>query len=210
MAILMEKCLAMLSDIQDFATLNSLGIIRRITKKFPEQMKMDWVKWSYQSFRKTGVQAKFPELVAFVRNASDEANSLYGKIFFESFKPSRPQFSAKRTTVLSTEVVSKSLAKGRKIACPFCKNSHQLLSCDRFRKAIRFKRVRFLARSRRCFRCLELGHIINECESQQGCVDNRHQTLLHKHDIDQTDSEKVVCAAMRQMDQKCVPRGLIL
>ena len=139
MVILMEKCLAMLLDIQDFATLNSLGTIRRITEKFPEQMQIDWVKWSYQSFRKTGVQAKLSELVAFVRNASDEANSLYGKIFFESFKPSRPQFSAKRTTtVLSTEVVSKLSVKGEEIACPFCKNSHDLSLCDRFRKAKRF------------------------------------------------------------------------
>ena len=53
----------MLSDIQDFATLNYLETIRRITETFPEQMQIDRVKWSYQlSFRKTGVQAKFPQL----------------------------------------------------------------------------------------------------------------------------------------------------
>ena len=43
--------------------------------------------------------------------------------------------------------------------------------------------------------------MINECESQQGCtvdgcVDNRHHTLLHKHDSNQTDNDKVVCAAI--------------
>ena len=55
----MEKCLAMLVDIQDFATLNSLGTIRRLIDKLPDQMQVDWAKWSYRVFKETGQQAKF-------------------------------------------------------------------------------------------------------------------------------------------------------
>ena len=80
MAVLMEKCLSMLIDIKDFATLNSLGTIRRIMEKLPEQMQKDWVSWVFKHFKSTGSQAKFPELVQFVRDVSDEANSLYGQV----------------------------------------------------------------------------------------------------------------------------------
>ena len=76
------KVLVYAKDIGDFATLNSLGTIRRITEKFPEQMQRDWVNWSYKHFKQAGSQAKFPELVEFVREQSDEANSLYGKVFY--------------------------------------------------------------------------------------------------------------------------------
>ena len=184
MAILMEKCLAMLQDIQEFATLNSLGTIRRITEKLSEQMQVDWVKWSYQLFKQTGVQAKFSELVMFVRNEADEANSLYGKIFYDSFKSAKSFAGAKKTaTVLSTKVESKQLVNEEEL-CPFCGGSHRLLQCERFQHAKRYQRVRFLARNRRCFRCLEPGHMMDKCESQQGCTvagctDTRHHTLLH-------------------------------
>ena len=47
LTVLMDKRLAMLVDIQEFATLNSLGTIQKITEKLPEQMQHDWVKWSY-------------------------------------------------------------------------------------------------------------------------------------------------------------------
>ena len=48
LSVLMD--VAMLQDVQDFVTLNSLGTIRRIIKKLPEQTQKDWVKWSYQEF----------------------------------------------------------------------------------------------------------------------------------------------------------------
>ena len=42
LAILMEKCLGIMEDIEDFATLNSFGTIQRITDKFPEEMQREW------------------------------------------------------------------------------------------------------------------------------------------------------------------------
>ena len=51
LSVLMDKCLAMLRDVQDFATLNSLGTIRRIIDKRSEQTQKDWAKWSYQELR---------------------------------------------------------------------------------------------------------------------------------------------------------------
>ena len=59
LSVLMDKWVAMLKDVQDFATLNSLGTIRRIIEKLPEQTQKDWAKWSYQEFKATGRQARF-------------------------------------------------------------------------------------------------------------------------------------------------------
>jgi len=41
LAVLLGKSLAMLEDIQDSATLNSLGTIRKITEKLPDEMQKD-------------------------------------------------------------------------------------------------------------------------------------------------------------------------
>ena len=154
-------------------------------------------------FKQTGVQAKFSELVMFVRNEADEANSLYGKIFYDFFKSAKSFAGAKKTaTVLSTKVERKQLVNEEEL-CPFCGGSHRLLQCERFQHAKRYQRVRFLARNRRCFRCLEPGHMMDKCESQQGytvagCTNTRHHTLLHKHESDTVDSDKVLCAAMEE------------
>ena len=87
----MEKCLAMLEDIQEIATLNLLGTIPRIVEEFPRRMQRDWVRWSFETFKNSGNQAKFPELVQFVRNESDKAKSLYGRALFNTGLKSLPE-----------------------------------------------------------------------------------------------------------------------
>ena len=57
LAVLMEKSLSMLEDMQDFATLSSLGTIKKITEKLPEEMQRDWVRFSYRVFKQSGKQA---------------------------------------------------------------------------------------------------------------------------------------------------------
>ena len=86
LSVLMDKCLAMLRDVQDFATLNFLSTIRRIIKKLLEQMQRDWAKWSYQEFKTAGRQARFEELVRFVQDEAGEANLLYGQIVYGNLK----------------------------------------------------------------------------------------------------------------------------
>ena len=208
LAVLMEKCLSMLKDIDDFATLNSLGTIRRITEKFPEQMQRDWVSWSYKHFKQADSQAKFPELVEFVREQSDEANSLYGKVFYgmsrqcntqqQGFRKATVLNTVTATTVGATSECSRESERKR---CPLCEGNHKLGSCDRFLGMKLQRRFSFLARKRRCFRCLEAGHMIDKCSSRQGCTvegcsDTRHHTLLHRFERNQLDNcESVVCGA---------------
>ena len=53
LAVLTDKSLSMLENIQDFATLNSLGTINKITEKLPEEMQMDRVRFSYRVFKQS-------------------------------------------------------------------------------------------------------------------------------------------------------------
>ena len=170
----MEKCLSALIDIKDFATLNSLGTIRRIMEKLPEQMQKDWVSWVFKHFKSTGSQAKFPELVQFVCDVSDEANSLYDKLFYGSSRMTTSQpVSLKKATVFNNVSSTDSEFRNkeiREVSCPLCEQNHKLSACGRFRRMGRERRVTFLARGRRCFRCLEVGHMMDVCRSPQGCT----------------------------------------
>ena len=133
MAVLMEKCLSMLIDIKDFATLNSLGTIRCIMEKLPEQMQKDWVSLAFKHFKSTGSQAKFPELVQFVRDVSDEANSLCGKLFYGSNRMTTSQpVSLKKATVFNNVASTGSEFRNnefREVNCPLCEQNHKLSAC---------------------------------------------------------------------------------
>ena len=122
LAILVEKCLGIMEDIEDFATLKSFGTIQRITDKFPEEMQRELVRWAFRVLKDTGQQAKFKELVEFVRHESDEANFLYGRSFSVSKPPnSRPDL--KKSTAFSTVVSQQEVKRTEsepQVPCLFC------------------------------------------------------------------------------------------
>ena len=194
----------MLEDIQDFATLNSLGTIRKITEKFTEEMQKDWVRFSFRIFKQTGKQACFPELVEFMQGEAEEANSLYGKVLYGASK--RSAGGAKQMVVFGTGTETPSaLPSGSKrtASCPFCRKPHVLAECKEFQKLKRFKRISFLISERRCFRWLVRGHVIGECKSVEGCAvagcaDPRHRTLLHKKSETGSAAEEIVCSAIEE------------
>ena len=176
-------------------------------EKLPEQMQKDWVSWAFKHFKSTGSQAKFPELVQFVRDVSDEANSLYGKLFYGSNRMTTSQpVSLKKATVFINVASTDSEFRNkeiREVSCPLCEQNHKLSACGRFRRMGRERRVTYLARERRCFWCLEVGHRMDVCRSPQRCTiescsDTRHHILLHRFERNRKDSgEKVVCGSVR-------------
>ena len=193
LAILMDKCLGIMEDIGDFATLNSFGTIKRITDKLSEEMQREWVRWAFRVLKTTGHQAKFKELVEFVRHESDEANSLYGKSFYSGSKPlmcSQP--SAKRSSSFGTAVYRGENARTNHasgLCCPYCKGGHNLNSCDDFKNISRSKRIDYLRKENRCFRCFAKGHVVGDCRSRlvcevDGCGKRSHHTLLHIYPSD--------------------------
>ena len=157
----MDKSLAMLQNIREFATLNFVGTIQNITEKLPDDVQRDRVKWSFRVLQDIGYQAKLPELVRFIRNEADEVNSLYAKILYSRPKRSEVTVSQpafRKSTVLSTAAATQPAEKRTDEDCPFCKGSHRLPACKDFQQLPWFKRLAFLRPESRCFRCLKVGH----------------------------------------------------
>ena len=204
LSVLMDKCVAMLRDVQDTANLNSLGTIRRIIEKLPEQTQKDWAKWSYHEFKTTGRQARFEELVRFVQDEAAEANSLYGQVVYGNLKQSL-HVGQRGATILNTTAIPDFTPKTGSLTCPFCDGKHELSACSRFKKLRRYKRIAFLMKQGRCFQYLDAGYTSRDCKSKQrcdveGCTNDRHHTLLHKNNASgPADSEKVLCAATKNI-----------
>ena len=47
-SVLMEKSLILLQDLGDFASLNSLGTIERLTEKLFAETRKGWIKWAFE------------------------------------------------------------------------------------------------------------------------------------------------------------------
>ena len=111
------------------------------------------------------------------------------------------QTAFRKSTVLSTVSATQRAEKQTDENCPFCKGSHRLPACKDFQHLQWFKRLAFLKRESRCFRCVKMDQEISKCEVEKGCTvkdrkDPTHHTLLHR--FVETRSEKdcsVLCAA---------------
>ena len=132
----MEKCHAMLRGLGEFATLNSFGTNQKLTYKFPKSMKRDWVKCSHNVLKNSGKQATFSDLVGFVRNESEEANSLHGRAIYDASKQSSVRFSSKKASVFGIAASSHSDPKTtmKKCSCPFYLKNHHLEKCEDFQR----------------------------------------------------------------------------
>ena len=196
-SVLMEKRLILLQDLGDFASLNSLGTIQQLTEKLSAETRKGWIKWAFEFLKHKGYQAKFAELVQFVKIEAEEVNSLYGKAFYAKGKERESlALTNKKAGVFSASVAPEKVLLER---CPYCKGDHKLAHCKDFQQLARYKRLALLRKSHRCFRCLDCSHRIRDCKSTQGCMiegcnNTRHHTLLHRHEVERTESS--CCAAV--------------
>ena len=46
--IMLDKCLMLLYEVQEFATLNSLGTHKRLLEKLLGELRIEWVKYSHR------------------------------------------------------------------------------------------------------------------------------------------------------------------
>ena len=53
----------MLQDLGNFALLNSLGTIQRLTEELSVETRKGWIMWAFEFLKQTGYQAKFAELM---------------------------------------------------------------------------------------------------------------------------------------------------
>ena len=104
------------------------------------------MKWSLSVLNQTEKQAKFIELVEFIRNESDEANSSYGKALYTAAATMTPTIksSVKRTSAFGTSTSSNSKQKtisdtGKNEQCFHCQKHHHLEKYEDFQRLERYK-----------------------------------------------------------------------
>nr|XP_034184624.1 uncharacterized protein LOC117606363 [Osmia lignaria] len=88
--------------------------------------------------------------------------------------------SDKRTSIVSHQTDSSA------IKCAFCKASHALATCNKFKQKHVNERRAFLFENHLCFRCLKPGHGTAKCLSKSACVacHGKHHTLVHFKNVD--------------------------
>ena len=99
---------------------------------------------------------------------------------------------SRRNVVFGTAIAPEQSRDDGDIKCPLCSRSHHLSKCVKFKGMGCYKQVAFLMRTRRCFKCLEEGHLLQECSSSfkcevQGCSD---RSPLHKFVESKSDKSR--------------------
>ena len=91
-----------------------------------------------------------------------------------------------------TRRVFSTAAKGSKCIVAGCNEDHPPWGCDAFKTLPVSDRKSLIAKSKRCFRCLAMGHLSVDIErarvcSVDGCKSDRHSRYLHdssRHGVD--------------------------
>ena len=129
--------------------------------------------------RKTrGLVAEFSDLVEFVKQKSDVANSLFDlRILNDKSNPKSKTFSSKATVALLEEE-NKKAGLG---SCWYCEDTrHKLLNCASFLDVSLNERYKFVKSTKLCHKCLSSKHRTPACKRTNICkVDGCSGAFYH-------------------------------
>ena len=118
------------NDIPRCTNLDTLDTLTTLVGKLPYNLRGRWVKRSVEIEKTRGLVAEFSDLVEFVKQESDVANSLFSlRTLNDKSNPKSKSFSSK-TTVAFLKEENKKAGLG---SCWCCKDTrHKLLNCASF------------------------------------------------------------------------------
>ena len=95
---LLEKILVITKDIPRYTNLDTLDTLTTLVGKLPYNLRGRWVKRSVEIEKTRGLVAEFSDLIEFVKQESDVANSLFGlRTLNDKSNPKSKPFSSKAT-----------------------------------------------------------------------------------------------------------------
>ena len=106
-----------------------------------------------------GYATTFSQMLSFIEEAANQANSLFGKVLAEpSSKKDRQQTprSTARNVFSSQSIVATK-------SCVSCGANHDLWECDTFRNLTAKDRWDVVKAKRLCFKCLTSNHVSRDC-----------------------------------------------
>ena len=167
-----------------------LDTLTALVGKLPYNLRGRWVKRSVEIEKTRGFVAEFSDLVEFVKQESDVANTLFGlRTLNDKSNPKSKPFSSK-ATVAFLEEENKRTGLG---SCWYCKDTrHKLMNCASFLNLSLNKRYKFVKTTKLCHKCLSSKHRTPACKRTNtckvdGCSGAFHHTLLHQS----VDSKKL-------------------
>jgi len=197
-------CLDATTHTKGLSVLGDFKENQKLAAKLP-----DWlvVRWSRQVARSLDDKQEYPSFQDFVSFVQKEARIVTNPVMSLSAvrrndknkEVTRTTFSTRTNERLSTEEASPhheesslSSTNTEKLkSCPFCSGDHYLSSCTVFGKRAIDERYAFIQTQKRCFGCLNVGHIAKQCKVRHICqrCKMRHPTVLHDDDRKQTGKD---------------------
>ena len=204
LSILLQKCRSALSDIGEYAGINSLHCLLPILRKLPKSLQDKWIEWSVDVADKTNREAGFVDLANFVAHHSRLWNSLFGQSLYCDGQSRQAVERRKRASLYNVaaeeSTLKRSSTKCLRGKCSFCNENHNPDSCSKFVEKSVLRRRDFVMKNALCFRCLLAGHVVSECRTESRCGECEskfHHTLLHKlkKGLDETKQEETTCSS---------------
>ncbi|KAH9588151.1 Protein disulfide-isomerase tmx3 [Schistosoma haematobium] len=176
----MQACSLTLEQMNYVTDLNSSRTIETMVLKLPTHIQQEWLKVAYKIIR-GGREPLFTDLVEFVKEQAEIANTRYGLLVTVSF-----------ANTSESDVTPYVRPRTRGLSCLLCTGNHPLDQCERFRDKNVNEKVEFASRKKLCNVCLKANHIARNCRAPRSCAVEgcgwRHHTLLHRKREEQGDN----------------------
>ena len=175
LSVFLNRCLAMMSNMDELNQLNSLKEIRDIVKKLPYDLRKKF-RDTAGSHIESGQKVDFKYLAQFIQKQSRLLEMpILGDICDDLRKKDKPPQRKIFATAVQSDI---------DYTCPCCKKrNHDLDNCIFFKKKSIKEREDFIRHNRICFGCLKsTTHMTKACRSKLMCkiCKRQHPTSLHK------------------------------
>ncbi|CAH8492347.1 unnamed protein product [Schistosoma haematobium] len=187
----MQACSLTLEQMNYVSDLNSSRTIETMVLKLPTHIQQEWLKVAYKIIR-GGREPLFTDLVDFVKEQADIANTRYGLLVNRGSNSDDRDVDVLKRKIstdynaarISYESASDDNALLRSSSCLECSSNHSLDQCQKFKDKNVRERKEFVLRHKLCNVCLKANHVAKNCRSPRSCAVEgcgwRHHTLLHE------------------------------
>ncbi|XP_046560554.1 uncharacterized protein LOC124269575 [Haliotis rubra] len=194
------KCLHAMKSMSHMNVLNHAPNMQAVVLKLPIYLQNKWRDHVTKARLQRDIVIAFEDIVQFIEFASKSANEpVYSKDAMSKNEVHlrRQGKDAKRDKQTVHKLKSNSIVissnypdstdrhnKGRRLACYFCKEQHDMDDCKQFaQKSLTDKRA-YLRDNKMCYGCYGYNHAVKGCMKKRTCkrCGKCHPTALHDDD----------------------------
>ena len=177
-----------MQSMKFLSDLDSVEVLKQVSSKLPSYSGVKWCPHAFDVKKNHGRVVIFRDLVKFVETEADLATDpvfspdvLKSECNRSLEKDKNPRYRNRRRLPNSNSLLTAtsdppksssptpdSKTSSSSIICPMCSKSHNLSSCDEFKKAVK-ERLEFVQSVGLYFGCLSKGHYSKNCRKRLTC-----------------------------------------